>query len=579
MTASTAGCRGLAPTATARSSGAAAATGPESVAAAGPRSATGLERAADQFDAIVIGSGIGGMTAASLLAQLRGMRVLVLERHFALGGFTHAFTRSGYRWDVGVHYVGQMAPGQHARQLMDLATGGEVGWEPMPRAFDVFHYPGLTLSQPAGAANFLAELQQTFPQQAGRFAGYLHDVRQVARWLGMETMRWSMPRSLRAAAGVALARPRRLALLTTQEYLRQQFTDPRVAAVLASQWGDYGLPPARSAFAAHATIVAHYLEGAWFPTGGADTVTAAMRRIVEDAGGSCRVNHTVTEIVLEKGRAVGVRAAVKRGRGERAEFRAPVVISDAGARLTYHHLLPAGAAPRLQHALTAAESGMGNVGVYLGLKRSPQSLGFDGENHWFFDSFDHDRLSANTDSILQGRPGSGYLSFPSLKDSTATRHTAEILAFVEPEAFSGWSDTRWQRRGAEYSALKERISQGLVSLVDRHYPGFADLVDVCEVSTPLTVQGFTGYPSGGFADLAATPERFRQQLVPARSPVSGLWSTGADVCSLGIVGALMGGVVAAAAVLGPAGIVRVMRAAARQVSAAPDATPVPATAR
>ena len=62
----------------------------------------------ERYDAIVIGSGMGGLTCASLLAQLRGLRVLVLERHWRLGGFTHWFRRPNVgRFDVGLHYVGR----------------------------------------------------------------------------------------------------------------------------------------------------------------------------------------------------------------------------------------------------------------------------------------------------------------------------------------------------------------------------------------------------------------------------------------------------------------------------------------
>src|SRR5689334_25256301 len=100
-----------------------------------------------KFDAIVIGSGLGGFTFASIMALRRKWRVLVLERHFKIGGFTHTFTRpGGWSWDVGLHYVGEMGDGMMGRRLSDLITNGAVKWNPLPDEFDVFEYPELKVS-------------------------------------------------------------------------------------------------------------------------------------------------------------------------------------------------------------------------------------------------------------------------------------------------------------------------------------------------------------------------------------------------------------------------------------------------
>ena len=95
----------------------------------------------DGFDAIVIGSGIGGLSTASLLAQVAKKRVLVLERHFKLGGLTHSFQRQGFHWDVGLHYVGGMAAGSMSRQFMDLVTGGGRAVDPDSRSARTFYLP------------------------------------------------------------------------------------------------------------------------------------------------------------------------------------------------------------------------------------------------------------------------------------------------------------------------------------------------------------------------------------------------------------------------------------------------------
>ena len=93
--------------------------------------------------------------------------------------------------------------------------------------------------------------------------------------------------------------------------------------------------------------------------------------------------------------------------------------------------------------------------------------------------------------------------------------------------------------------MKHRIAEGLLEFVDRHYPGFKSLVDYCEVSTPLTVEHFTGHLRGSVYGIPATPERFRLPYLSVATPVKNLYLTGADVASLGIVGAMMGGVATA----------------------------------
>jgi all-trans-retinol 13,14-reductase len=89
----------------------------------------------DVFDAIVIGSGIGGLGTAGLLAKCATRRVLVLERHYTAGGLTHVFHRPGFEWDVGMHYVGQVHhAGSFPRVVFDYLTEGRLTWHPMPDA-------------------------------------------------------------------------------------------------------------------------------------------------------------------------------------------------------------------------------------------------------------------------------------------------------------------------------------------------------------------------------------------------------------------------------------------------------------
>jgi all-trans-retinol 13,14-reductase len=130
-----------------------------------------------EFDAIVIGSGIGGLALASIMAKLRKWRILVLERHFKIGGFTHTFSRpGGWSWDVGLHYVGEMGEGMLGRRLFDFITDSGVKWNPMPDVYDVFVYPTLQVGARKGEANFKHALIEAFPAERASIEQYFRDL-------------------------------------------------------------------------------------------------------------------------------------------------------------------------------------------------------------------------------------------------------------------------------------------------------------------------------------------------------------------------------------------------------------------
>ena len=117
-------------------------------------------------------------------------------------------------------------------------------------------------------------------------------------------------------------------------------------------------------------------------------------------------------------------------------------------------------------------------------------------------------------------------------------------------AFARWAETRWKKRGEGYDALKERLAERLRAEVERQAPAVAGHIAHAELSTPLTTRHFMNYAEGEIYGVAATPARYELRELGARTPVRGLYLTGTDVVSLGVAGALFGGVVCASAVLG-----------------------------
>lgn len=511
------------------------------------------------YDAVVIGSGIGGLTAAGLLAGVAGKKVLVLEKHTEPGGLTHVFRRDGASWDVGLHYVGDMEPGSLQRALFDYLSGGELRWNRMPHVFERFVYPGLDFAVPADPRDYEARLVERFPQEAHAIRRYFRDIRRAALWSLMGFGRAMAPAPVGPLLWLLQRLTASLPTQTTKSYLDSRFTSPELRALLASQWGDYGLPPARSAFAIHAQIVTHYLKGGWFPEGGAGRIARTFEKGVERAGGAVRVAQEAVEILVENGRAVGVRTIDRRGAEPRERvYRTPIVISNVGAVATFERLLPTtgdiGArTAALRSLIEKLGRGPSAVTLYLRLKESPATIGLKGENFWINTDLAHDDVAGHSADLLEGRPRRVYVSFPSLKSGDARFHTAEIISFVDSAAFERWRDAPKGNRGADYSRLKDRIGEGLLDLAETAIPGLRALVSYSELSTPLSVEHYTSHSGGCFYGLPATPERYRSPLLGPHTGIERLYLSGADAGCLGIVGAMMGGVGAVCQILGARG--------------------------
>lgn len=496
----------------------------------------------DMFDVIVIGSGIGGLTVAALLSKLHQKRVLVLEQHFTVGGFTHGFERKGkFHWDVGLHYVGGMETGQTGRTVFDYLTDGNLQWQKMPDPFEKFVYPDFTFEVPSNPDRFQADLLDRFPHENVAIRRYFKDVKKAEFWFGAHAMIEVMPAWLQPALKRGIRWLGAIARQTTQDYLDQHFQDKQLKALLASQWGDYGLPPSQSCFGVHSLIVTHYLNGGWYPVGGAGAIAQTMLPVIERAGGTVLTQRRVTEILMESGVAVGVKVQ-NTAKGDVEIYHAPIVVSDAGAFNTYMKLIPNNYSLPERQAIQAFPKGDSVMTVYLGFKESPQKLGFQGENHWIYSTYDHDAIAQHSSLPTDYVPQSCYLSFPSLKDPMAKGHTAEIIAHVDYEAFSQWRDQPWRRRGNDYADLKHHLTQALIQLVEDRYPGFQELIEYAELSTPLTVEHFDASDRGTIYGIPCIPERFDQSWATAKTPVKNLYLTGADAFSPGIMGAMMGGV-------------------------------------
>jgi all-trans-retinol 13,14-reductase len=506
-----------------------------------------------QYDAIIIGSGIGGLTTAAFLAK-RGKKVLILERHYTAGGFTHMFKRNDYEWDVGVHYVGEVADEKTIlRGIFDHITDGQLHWADMGEVYDRMIFGDKEYEFIKGKENFRERLKEYFPAREDQTAidRYLELINAAAKSTGNYFMDKAMPSLLSRTVGTFMRRPfMKFANQTTLDTLKGITDNPELIGILTGQYGDYGIEPSRSSFAIHAMVAKHYLKGGAYPIGGCSQIAGTIEPVIEKAGGKIYTNAEVTEIIVKADRAIGVR--MKDGK----EILAPIVISNAGVSNTYERLIPTEVADKhkLRSNFGNVQPSAAHVSLYIGLKHTAEELNLPKANYWIYPDYDHDTNLRNFIADDDTPFPVVYISFPSAKDPDFTNRypgkaTIEIITFAPYEKFAKWDGTRWKKRGEEYEAYKEKLAQRLLEYLYKHEPQVKGKIDYYELSSPLSTKHFINYAHGEIYGLEHTPERFRLKNLRPSTSIKGLYLTGQDVVSVGIGGALFSGVLTAAAIL------------------------------
>ncbi|MDG2375687.1 MAG: NAD(P)/FAD-dependent oxidoreductase [Woeseiaceae bacterium] len=508
-------------------------------------------RLAAEYDAIVIGSGMGGLTTAALLSEV-GWRVCVLEQHYTAGGYTHSYERNGYEWDVGLHYIGDVGAPTRTRKLFDFLSNGKLRWAPMDDEYDRFYVGDHVYSARAGKTGFRDNLVRQFPDEESAIDAYMELLKQVGGALSMFGMGRVMKPWMRTMAAPLLKwKTPEVMFQKTYDVLSALTDNQDLIAVICGQWGDMGVPPKQSPFMVHAMIARHYLYGGFYPVGGSWQIADSIIPKIQSGGGEVFTYAHVEKILVDDDEVRGVRMS------DGHEIDCPVVISSAGVDNTFNRLLPDAVATSTgyKRSMENVRPSVGHLCLYIGLQKTAEDLGLPKTNFWIYPHNDYDKALADFVESDEAPFPVVYISFPSAKDPDyLNRHpgttTIEIVAPAPYRLFEEWKGSTWGQRGEDYDALKDSLSRHLLAHLYDKLPQLEGEIDYYELSTPLSTEWFSAYQHGELYGLDHTPERLQQDWLTPKTRIDGLWLTGQDILTCGVTGAMMSGVLTVTAMLG-----------------------------
>nr|XP_015818274.2 inactive all-trans-retinol 13,14-reductase [Nothobranchius furzeri] len=525
------------------------------------------DKVPQNLDVIVIGSGIGGLTAGATLAKA-GKKVLVLEQHDQAGGCCHTYIEKGFEFDVGLHYIGQVHENSLLRIVFDQITEGQLEFQKLDQHFDTIHigqdHDKQEYTIVSGKTEMKAHLLKQFPDEkeaietffkimkiSAKKTHYLATLKLIPQWVSLFLLK----------SGIAnlISPVFRLSGTCATDYLNT-LTKNKDLQILFS-YLFYGVPPKESSILINALLIHHYKRGAYYPKGGASEIAFHIIRTIQKYGGNCLVRAPVCQILVnEKGAACGVK--VKKGQ-EEVDVLAPVVVSNCGIFTTIQKLLPPEIQVKheVQERLNMMRHGRGSLLVFSGFDGTQEDLGLVSTNFWLFKDNDMDKSMDDFFALSKEEAPDNipmmFITVPSAKDPEAKlRHPGKscmtILTMVKYEWFEEWKDTTVRKRGDDYLNYKMRFAKNLFDWACTVFPKIKDKLVFQDVATPLTNMHYLGAQRGAMYSSEHNLERFYAESVARNrcsTPVKNLYISGQDVFSCGIAGALHGGLLCASTVL------------------------------
>jgi phytoene dehydrogenase-like protein len=511
----------------------------------------------DHYDVIVIGSGLGGLTSAALLAQA-GRKTLLIERNYGVGGAASTYKSGDLVVEASLHETSDpnhpSDPKHHV--LAGLGVLDKVTWVPTPAVYEVRGGPvGVPFVLPEGFAAARDALVDRFPGARNGAGPLLIEMERISEAVGVLSKgRHAFDKPLEGLSALLklgpLIRGWRQSL---GERLHAAFGDDEGAkAGLAANilyWHD---DPDTLWWILFAVAQGGYIGcGGRYIQGGSQRLSNMLARALKTAGGDLVLRRAVTEILLDgEGRPVGVVHEPKEG-GDRVEARAPVIVSNAAPALMTD-MLPDTAKKRFAAAYADRPLSISLFSATYGMSVPPAEFGLSNYStfllpEWMQKLSDYRRSAAIlADAPSEAMPPIAVVNYAAIDSGLAG--PPYPVSVVGVDRLSNWSGLDPEAYNAKRNAWRDAIA----AAIDRAYPGFAAHIDATVFSTPSTMRSYLNAPDGAVYGFAPHPPQSAFRKGPENSPLTpipGLYLASAYGGIGGYTGAILAGATAARHVL------------------------------
>lgn len=476
------------------------------------------------YDFVIIGSGLGGLVCAAILAK-EGHSVIVLEKNHQIGGHLQVYSRNKSIFDTGVHYVGSLDEGENLYQFFKyLGILDKLKIKRLDPIFDVIRFAdGAEYPYAQGFEAFSENLIAHFPEEKVAIETYCAKILEICSQFPLFNLRTSTD-------GFYLQNE--ILTLNAHDYIASLTENVRLRNVLAGSNLLYAGSRRKTPFYVHALIMKSYLSGAYKCIDGGSQIAIQLSRVIRQHGGqvlrykkvvSAEYNEAglVSGVVLENGEVIAGRQFISNLH--------PAVTIDIFGEERFLNVY--------KNRIQGLENSVSTFLVHFTFHE--KSFPYLNYNIYLHDT---DNVWETADYVEDGKwPQTSFICTPYISRTGQFADSMSVMTYMKTSEFEPWLDSSSTvaepgERAAGYIAFKKEKEQQVVQKLEGVFPGISAKIKAIHSATPLTFRDYIGTKDGAMYGIMKDSFFPSKTQINTKTKIPNLHLTGQNVSMHGILG-------------------------------------------
>lgn len=491
----------------------------------------------ERYDVVIIGSGLGGLVSAIILAK-EGYSVCVLEKNQQFGGNLQTFSRDKVIFDTGVHYIGGLSEGQNLnRYFQYLEIMDNIPLKRMDDAYDIITFDDdpVEYKHVQGYKNFSKSLLEQFPGEEAALQAYEKKMEDTCDNFPLYRMRES----------TAYHENPSIFEEKVKGFIDSITENEKLKAVLAGSNLLYAGDSDKTPLYMHALAVNSYIESSYRCIRGGSQITKALLKVFRKYGGKALKRQEVTKIETDRGMV----AAVQTASGE--IFKGEIFISNVDPKLTLDMLRPDLFRKSYVSRIRGIESTIAAFSLYLVLK--PHTFKYLNYNYYHFK--DTESVWEALNYTEENWPKAYMISMGTSSEEEVWGDNLTVMTYMRFEEVEPWINTfntaaEKSDRDKRYEDFKAVKSEVLIKELEKKFPDIRSCIKSVYASTPLSYRDYIGCNKGSMYGYVKDANNPMKSFISPRTKVKNLFFTGQSLNMHGILGVTISGIVTCSEILG-----------------------------